>query len=305
MATGSTITTNGKKVLLYRTYTENGNLSSTQYLAPTQFRVGINNGTPLAADTSIDEAIPIEDGTVLDDGSNNLTGSSGADNSTDNTSTYKDGAGQTDVTAQNLIANDTNALKIWTYTLSTFGNSAQYTGLWLYIKDSTALAKFKSSGTAVEIKLGSDSSNYYSETWTAASLTTGWNWLNGNTDTLGDWTETGTVSGNIDTFIIEITTNNATDTFATGDVVYDLLRQWQASDLIEDIDVNYPSINFTTLEATTRCTLLTTKANGFLINGLEIRNEDTSPLMLSEDTVVADSKSDTDEFVYTVIDRVI
>ena len=48
-----------------------------------------------------------------DDGSNAFTGSSGGDNSTDNTSVFKEGGGNTDVTAQNLIANDTNADKIW------------------------------------------------------------------------------------------------------------------------------------------------------------------------------------------------
>ena len=40
-----------------------------------------------------------------------LTGSSGGDNSTDNTDTYKEGAGNVDVTSQNLIANDTSATK--------------------------------------------------------------------------------------------------------------------------------------------------------------------------------------------------
>ena len=62
----------------------------------------------------------------------------------------------------------TNVLKIWTIAdLSSLGTNitqTQFFGLWIFIKDSTALAKFKSSGTALEIKLGSDTGNYFSLT---------------------------------------------------------------------------------------------------------------------------------------------
>jgi len=204
MANDSIKTTKGKNVMLYRAYTENADLSSTEYLAPSKAKLGINNGTPLIADTNIDYPIPYANGTVNDDGSNTLTGSSGGDNSTDNTTTYKLGAGTSDNTAQNLIANNTSATKIWTISdLSSAGTNITITepfAIWFYIKDSTALAKFKSSGTCLEIKLGSDSSNYYSQTWTVADLAVGWNWITSNLTNVEDLTETGTVSGNVDTF---------------------------------------------------------------------------------------------------------
>ena len=150
-----------------------------------------------------------------------------------------------DDTAQNLIANNTNATKIWTIAdLSSLGTNITQTqpfGLWIFIKDTTTLAKFITSGTALEIKLGSDSSNYFSFTVTAANLATGFNWITSNTVNVEDLTETGTVSGNVDTFIIEITTNNATDTFVAGDVVYDLLRQWAPSDLVKNMETGFPS----------------------------------------------------------------
>lgn len=244
---------------------------------------------------------------MLDNGDNQLTGSSGGDNSTDNSTTYKPGAGLSDNKSQNLIANGTNATKIWTIAnLAALGSNASGTqpfGLWLYIKDATALAKFKSSGTCVEIKLGSDASNYYSKTWTAADLATGWNWLTSNTTNLNALTETGTVSGNIDTFIIEITTNLSTDTFVAGDVLYDLLRQWATSDLVKNFESGYPSLDETNFEVQMRGQLTATQANGFDLNGFGLFNTDGTVLMHSEDTFTAESKSDTDVFTFIVVDR--
>lgn len=309
MTNNSIRTTKGKNTFLYRAYTGNGSLSSTQYLPTTKFKIGRNSNTINVADTDLTEPIPITDGTVNDDGSNQLTGSNGGDNSTDNTTTYKQGAGQSDNTSQNLIANGTNATKTWTISnLASAGTNmtgTQPASLWLYIKDATALAKFLTSGTAIEIKFGSDSSNYYSKTYEASDLSTGWNYLSTQTTNIEDLTETGTVSGNIDTFIIEITTNNATDTFVAGDVVYDLLRQWQSSNLIKDFTSGYPDINFVTNEVTIRCFIASTEANGFNIDSLGDFNQDTTPLLLGEDNFEDESKSDTDEFAFIIKDRII
>ena len=301
----SLITTNGKKTKLYRAYTDNADLSATQYLIESQFQVGINQGDVGAGTTQLDYPIPISNGTVNDDGSNTLTGSSGGDNSTDNTTTYKQGAGLSDNTAQNLIANDTNATKIWTISnLATAGTVITGTkpfAMWLYIKDQDALNKIVS----VEVKLGSDTSNYYSLTTLNANLSTGWNWITSNRDNVEDLTETGTVSGTIDTFIIEIVTNNATDEFVAGDVVYDLLRQWEESDLFKDIQTGYPTILATGLQARIKTNLNSLEANGFLINAIALYNKDTTPLLLSIDKFDADSKSQYDEFNFYVDDLIL
>jgi len=308
MTTGSVKTTNGKKISLYRTYTENGSLSSTEYLPESQFIIGIDNGTPNIASTDLDLKVPIGNGTVCDSGANTFTGSSGGDNSTDNTSTYKEGAGVTDNTAQNLIANDTNATKIWTIAdLTVAGvnaDASKYIGNWLYIKDATAYAKLLSSGTCLELRIGVDTSaNYYSKTYEASNLAVGWNWLCDN-QLLSTWTAVGT-PGTLNDFAIIITTNNATDTFVAGDVVYDLLRQWNESDYYKDFQSGYPSLNFTSLEATQRGYLVSTEANGFDINGIGTINEDTTRLMGSESTHTSVSKSLTDEVAYILVDRYI
>ena len=270
-----------------------------------EFKVGIGITSPTGADTDLEIAVPISDGTANDDGSNTLTGSSGGDNSTNNTSTFKEGAGQTDVTAQNLIANNGNATKIWTIAnLGAAGTNVtgtQFFGLWLYIHDSTALAKFKSSGTALEVKLGSAVGNYFSLTKTAATLAVGWNWITSNTVAVEDLTETGTVAGNIDTFIIEITTNNATDTFTTGDVVYDLLRTWQASDLVKNFESGFSSYDSSTKEIQTRMILTLSQANGFPLTEIATRNTDGTSW--TRDTYTSFSKSLTEELRFTQKDK--
>lgn len=306
MANGSIITDSGKKIIINRAYK-----ASPDYTVPSEFKVGISNGTPSVTDTDLDVAVPIANGTTNDDGSNTMTGSSGADNSTDNTTIYKEGAGNSDATAQNLLADgtSTNVLKIWTIAdLSSAGSVMTATepfALWFYIKDATELAKLKTSGTALEIKLGSDSSNYYSKTWTQANLAAGWNWLTSGTTAVNALTETGTVSGSIDTFIIEVTTNNAGDEFAAGELVYDLLRQWAVADLTKTYETSYPTIDETNFEMETQCVLSSVQANGFDLNGFGLVNTDGTVLFHSEDTFTAESKSDTDQFTFIVKDRLV
>jgi len=67
MTNGSLITTKGKNILLYRAYTENADLSTTEYLAPSQFKVGVSNGTPNVADTDLDTPVIISGGLYLGD----------------------------------------------------------------------------------------------------------------------------------------------------------------------------------------------------------------------------------------------
>jgi len=304
---GSLITTKGKNIMLYRAWTENGDLSATEYLAPTQFKISVNETDPLISETDLTYSVPISDGVLNDDGDNTLTGSNGGTNSTDNTTTYKEGAGVTDNTSQNLITNATSATKTWTIadlsSLGTIIDSVKFCGLWFYIKDATTLAYFKTTGTVLQIKLGSDASNYYSIAFTAALLSTGWNWLT-STVIISAWTETGTVSGNIDTFILEVTTNNATDSWASADVIYDMLRTWAITDLLKDYSTGYPTFDYINNKVTTRGYLTTLEANGFLIDGYGDFNEDTTKLMAGKDAIDSESKSLTDEFAFIAVNKI-
>lgn len=295
--TGSSYSNSGVQILLNRTY---GDASLNK---PDVVKVGQNQTDPTSSDTDLTQAVPITNGTVNDNGDNQLTGSSGGDNTTDNTTIFKPGAGISDDTSQNLIANDTNVLKIWTIAdLSSLGNNIDITqpfGLWFYIKDETALDKFLTSGTALEIKLGSDSSNYFSLTKEISDLTTGWNWITSDTTNVEDLPETLTVGTPVDTFIIEVTTNNATDEFIAGDVLYDLLRQWAISNLLKVEDSGYPIIDLTALTIAHRATISSVEANGFILNGFGTFNQDATPKLEGIDAFDSESKGDSDQFIYT------
>ncbi len=309
MANGSIITDSGKKIILNRSYS-----SSPDYTVVSRFKVGISNDTPNIADTDLDVAIPITDGTVNDDGDNQLTGSDGGDNTTDNAVTYKPGAGVTDNKAQNLIANGTDATKTWTIAnlaaLGTVMTATEPFSLWVYIKDATAYAKLLSAGTALQIRFrtNGDAANLsYLYSRTAAQLSTGWNLVTSGTTAVNGLTEGagGPPSGALNEFVIEMTTNNATDTFVAGDTIYDLLRQWAESDLFKNFVTGYPNITEASLNVEYRGFLTTTEANGYDLNGLGIFNTDGTAKMHSEDTHTAISKSNTEQITYIIKDRII
>lgn len=284
-----------------RTYKDSPDYEEVYY-----FSCGIGTTTPLVTDTSMEIPIPIENGTVNDDGDNQLTGSNGGDNTTDNAVTYKQGAGASDAKAQNLITNGTSATKTWTIAnLAANGTNidgTQYICAWLYIADATTLAYFKSAGTCLELKFGSDAANYYSKTWTQADITTGWNWLYSWNTAVEDLSETGTVAGNIDTFIIEITTNNAADSWNSGDVIYDLLRTYQDSDLYKA--VTSFTFNETDNEVSSLGSLKSIQANGFLVSEYGLFNNDATKKMISHDVFTAKSKTTLEEIQFEQVDYV-
>ena len=299
-------TTAGKQILLYRGNTLAADLSATQYLPPRVFKVGLSQATPTISDTNITLPIPIENGTLNDGAAAVWTGSDGGDNTTDNTSIYKEGAGAGDVKAQNLITNVTSASKVWTKTpLTASVTAARFIGYWLYILDATALAKI----VTVDLKLitnGDGATLFYILSTPVANLAIGWNWIY-STVLVSALTQGagGPPSGALNEAIINITTSVLTDDFVAGDVVYDCLRTWQTSDLTKTYVTGYPVIDLTNMEVTTRCYLDVTRANGFNLTGVGQFNTDATPLMTDVAQYDSESKSSTDEFVYIVKSKLV
>lgn len=298
---GSLITTQGKQIIINRSYT-----ATPDYTSPTQFGVGVDADTPNIADTDLDNTIPISDGTILDGGDITFTPSFSGSASTSNTTTYKEGAGTSDVTAQNMVSESpsTSGTKTWYLSgLDSSGTVTQRVGFWLYISGTTAYNKFGTSGTAVEMRLGSGTAtNYYYKGWTSSDLTTGWNWMTSGT-AVSALSSIG-ASGTLSEFTLEIYTNNSTDTFSSGDIIYDLLRQWEDSDLVKDwVSGTYPDINESTLTVEMRGELATTEANGFDLDSFGDFNTDTPKKMSGEDVFPSESKSSTDKFTFIINDR--
>lgn len=311
MVNNSIITTEGKNTLLYRAFTENANLSATSNLAPSRFKVGIDNSDVLISDTNLTYAVPISAGTICDDGSNAFTGSAGGDNTTDNTTTYKEVTGTTDNTSQNMIANGTDSAKIWTKaSLTSAIVSTKPFALWLYIKDQTTLDKFLTAGTAFEVifrTTGDAANKYYSYTRTKAQLSLLWNWISSNTALVSSLTTGagGAPSGTINECMIIINTNNSTDTFVAGDVLYDALRQWASTDLVKAFSTSYPTFDTSLIQTTIRCYLTSLEGLGFYINSVGLFNQDTTPKTMNLAKMEGDSKSITDEFAFVIVNRVI
>lgn len=278
------------------------------YTPPSQFKIGRDNATPTETDTTLTNLIPISNGTVNDDGDNNMTGDMAGSNSTDNTTTFKPGAGVYDDTAQNLIGVGTSISKIWYIanlaTAGTVVDNTKYFGLWLYIKDAATLAKFRPSN-AVRIQLGDDDSNAYELLLDAADFEVGWNWITSYPDAVEDLTEAGSVAGATSAyFSITVITNASADTIASGDLIYDQLRTYEDSDLVKNFVTGYPTLNETSVQSTIRCYLNSTEANGFNIDSIGIFNSDATPVLTDIDQFIEESKADTDEIAFIIINEV-
>jgi len=151
-----------------------------------------------------------------------------------------------------------------------------------------------------------DASNYYSKTYTKANLAAGWNWITSGATLTNAMTETGTATdSDLKYFAIEVTTVNASDEFAAGELLFDLLREWTVAERSKIYVASYPTIDETNFEMETRCLLSSTQANGFDLNGLALINTDGTILMHSEDTFTAESKASTDQFTFIVKDRLV
>jgi hypothetical protein len=311
MANGSIIVDTGKQIIINRAYK-----ATPDYLVPTQFKVGISNSTPDVGDTDLDVAIPIDNGTINDDGSNtgNLVGSAGGTTSTDNITRFKPGGGTSDVTAQNLLANGTSVSKTWTIAnLAAAGSVMTLTnpfGVWIYMDETAVYDLLAAAGTVFDIRFrttGDGATLYYQYVRTKAQLAAGWNWITSGTTIMTGLTQGagGPPSGVCDEVVLIITTAAAGTTFSAGECVWDLLRDWAESDLVKDYISGYPTIDETSFEVETRCQLVSTEANGFDLNGFGNFNKDASILLSGEDTFTAESKSNTDQFTFIVKDRLI
>ena len=312
--------------MLYRGYTVTGSLSATQYLAATKFKAGTMNhnfyypmSPPNFGDTDLLRPVPLENGTVNDDGASQFTGTAGGDNTTDNTVTYKDGGGVTDVTAQNLITNTSSTDKSWFQTtLDVNLDKTKPFGFWLYanINCIMKLALNTSPYDTIEIHIATQADPgidmYYVLKVPGADLIYSteydyWSWISSGTTNIEDLPvgTGGTPTGALDHFWIHMKTDNATDTWNSGDCIFDLLRQWTVADTLGSFPTGYPSLDLTNNEATTICPITSLQAIGFRLTDLGLFNEDTIPLMTSRDAYEDESKTADDEFTLTVVDRIL
>jgi len=293
MTDGSIITNNGKITMLNRAFK-----ASPDYTAPTVFKVGIENGTPSVTSTDLDHPIPISGVETVNDCEDHTNFTAGTDSAlSDNATTYKQGNGSISI-AKSGTSGTTFSMS-GTVTSLDFANKKLST--WLYILDITDLV---TSGTAVSIRYGNDGSNYWQYDIDIGSLANGWNlfeWEDGDASS-----STGSPSTTAcDYYAIILNTDLAADTVAADRVVVDDLKLISSDDYTKTYVSGYPLIDETNKEVETQMYLTSVEANGYDINGAAMFNTDSTPLMFSEDTFTAESKSNTDEFVIVAKDRLV
>jgi len=294
MVNGSIITNNGKKIILDRAYT-----AVPTYLAPTTFKVGILNGTPSITSTDLDNPIPLS-GTEAVDDCEAITGwTDSADMTiTTNTTTYKENA--TSLSLAKDAGSSVNFSTSKTTTSVDFTSKTLF--VWVYL---TAVADLVATGTdAITIRFGSDASNYYQKGWDISELAVGWNLLYFTSATADSTTGSPALTV-MDYSFIQLTTDLAADTIAADRIFMDDWKVASSDDLIKTFVSGYPTVDETNYEVEIRTILLSTEANGYNINGFALFNADGTPLMHSEDTFTAESKSNTDQFTFIVKDRII
>jgi hypothetical protein len=292
MANDSIITNLGKNIVINRAYKP-----TPDYTAPTQFKVGILNGTPALADTDLDVPVAIS-GTEAVDNCDAITGwvDSADMTVTLNNTTYKEGTGSINLTKDGVATDTASTDK--TTTSRDFTSKTLY--VWFYIKDATAYAKLAATD-CLTIRFGSDNSNYYYYTRDASNLSTGWNLIYYSTAT-ADGTQGAPTIGACDYSYIAIKATGSGITWSAGDMIMDDWKLASASDYFSTVVSGYPTIDESLKEVTMRGFLSVTDANGYDINGFAWFNTDATPKMFSEDTFTAESKSETDEFVLITVD---
>lgn len=255
---------------------------------PSYFNVGISTTTPTALDTGLGQRIPIS-GTEQVDDCDSAASWSGSTDATlaDNTTTFKEGTGSISVAK----TGGTEAFVTMDKTVTSLDWTDKDLWQWIYIEDLTDLI---SSGTAISIVYGSDSSNFYGFTIGVTGLSNGWNYITFNSSTA-----TTTIGIPVDTamdyYKINFFTDLATDTIAANRLLVDDIKLASEDDYNVSFSSGFPVVNASTLTATNQGIITSTEANGTLISEDGEFNVDDE--FESHNVFTAESKGNTDIFI--------
>jgi len=288
----SIITNTGKQIMLDRTYTE-----TPTKTAPKYFKVGSGQATAVASASSMTNPVPISGTDSIDD-CETADWTDSADMTTAlNSTTYKIGSN-----SLNLTKDATASATASTYKTTTSINfTSQEFSMWLYILDSAALAKLATSA-CLTIRLGSDASNYWQWTKDKSALAVGWNLIDGLTTSNGTETGSATLTA-MDYTYIGLTATGSAIVWSAGDILMDDLKAVAADDYLKAFTST--TINNSALEVEIRSNLSSLEANGYLLNGFGVVNNDSTKLLFSLDDFTAESKSNTDEFIFITKDKLL
>lgn len=273
--------------------------STPDYEPVSRFKVGVTQADVTSSDTDLTLAVPIYNTETVADCEATTNWVSGTDGDITTTSTaYKIGTYSLTLikdaqTADNVLwANES---------LSSLDFTSKDLWGWIYIKDATTLAKLATTD-ALEVRYGNDDdTNYYKFLYDKADLAVGWNIIKFNITTA---TEVGTVTDNAcDSLGIKLTFTTTTDELEADEIIIDDFKLASSGDYFKDFTSGYPTINETTFEIETESYLNSIEANGYLLTGVGTFNTDTTPKMQDAFKYTAISKTNTEELIFTIRNR--
>lgn len=265
--------------------------ASPTYGIPARIKVGIGDETPSVTATDLATPAPITY-TAVDDCNATTGWSATTDGSVALNTTsgeFIEGTG-----GLNLVKSGTTQTSVTFSKTTTSRNfTSQTLWSWLYINSTTYA--LLGAGTAVEIRFGSDSSNYYYKQYTAAALASGVNWLYFTSATATGTTGTPTITA-CDYYAVIITVNATSVTYTSNSVRLDHLQIAGATDYYMDLD-SAPAVDLTGDKVTSQATMNLVKAIGQNLNNAMI--QDSSGNAYTFDQFTTDNKTKDEEWRFT------
>lgn len=285
------ITNDGMKLFLNRGVNTDDNAT---YTPISKLWIGSNQVAASVSATDLTLPVPIQYNTVetLDDCETaDWNTSTDAINETLNSSSQKEGTYSLNLGKSGTSTTGFNYNKTLTSQYD-FTNKTLF--MWLYI---ATVADLTSSGTAVELRAGSDSTNYYYKQYAASSLSSGWNLLYFTTATATGTTGSPTITA-IDYLNIRFTTDLAADTITLGDLRMDYWHLVDSTDYPESFSTGYPTAPNDNLQIELRAEILDTEANGYVIDGVAWKNTDSTPITAVIAKTIAITKDSSEQLIY-------
>ena len=285
---GGIETDGSKDITLDRTYN-----SSPTRSAPSQFKVGTDNTNDAKlTDTDLGNSIPITGTESVDDCEVTTGWTDSADMTVSlNSTTFKEGTKSINLTKDGTSSTVASTSK----TTTSLDFTSKEVSIWLFIKDSAALAKLATTDSFI-LQSGSDLSNYYEWKLDNSELTAGqWNLIHKLTPSNADSTVGTPVLGSMDFTLVKLTSTGTGITWSDGDFMMDDIKFVSSDDYFKAFESGSPIIDYTKHQVEMEGRLAPSEAVNYSIGEFGIYNSDGTPVLKSRDTLTRISKSSSDE----------
>lgn len=288
------ITTQGKNIAMDRLY--NGGTYSYIYYA----QLGMCNQTPLITDSKVYSPVPVTTSNrATIDACDATTGWSVSGDATsvslDTTAGNRlEGTGSLD-----LRATYSTGTATYYKTVSSFDGSTDYLFIGLYINDLTQLTD---DSATISVDLGTGGfTNYNTYNFNYDQLQTGWNAIVCNIDNPDSTSGSGATEATIDSIRVNI---KIAEDLADDNIIMDWIHTYPLADTFITWSSGYPTFNETNKTATTRFTLNSLKANGYILREVGLFDS-TKTYLHRRDTYTSINKDQYITVTWDLTDKII